>query len=343
MPALTLPGLDQLANWAALQADGVTPSAAITLTQDNSSSTPSGDSRSVQINVGAGALAHRARCSLPAQNLNNFDELRLVLCSDRASGSTLFAELRLGSAALVIGAPGNTWHRRLPLAGANGWDLVRVSLDDLPGAMRGALTTIELLCLDDSRAFTLRVDEVLAVRPRMVADVEQGLLTRLHQQFVLGGNPVPALQAAAGGALPPQRPCLAVLPLQLRQAQERSTGQPQRCDQVVSGYRLRPAPLAWELGFAIEALANTRSEQSEMTDWLLAVIPAQGSLRVGGQSLSFEHTTTPLPLQELQPVQVPRQWLSCRAWAWQEVGAAILVRPTLDLVTQIDWKEPGHA
>jgi hypothetical protein len=343
MAVLTLPGTDQLANWSAFQADGITPSAAIALVQDNVSTTPSGDSRSVGISLAAASLNHRARCSVAAQDLSEIDELRLALRSDRPASGSFFVELRLGSAALAIGAPGNLWHRRLPLSGGNRWDVIRLSLDDLPAAVRGALTVIELQCLDDSRPCTLRLDEVLAVRPRMLADLEQALLARLHLQFTLGGNPVPALAAAAGAALPVQRPCIAVLPLQLRQAQERSTAQPQRCDHVEDGYRLRPAPLAWEVGYAIEPLANTRAEQSALLDWLTGTLPAQGSLRVGGQLLNLEHGAAPELAQELLPVPVPRQWLTYRAWAWQDMAAALPVRPTEEVVTTTDWKEPSHA
>nr|MCU0922324.1 hypothetical protein [Burkholderiaceae bacterium] len=114
MAVLTLPGTDQLANWSAFQADGITPSAAIALVQDNVSTTPSGDSRSVGISLAAASLNHRARCSVAAQDLSEIDELRLALRSDRPASGSFFVELRLGSAALASGAPGNLWHRRLP-------------------------------------------------------------------------------------------------------------------------------------------------------------------------------------------------------------------------------------
>jgi hypothetical protein len=345
MPVLTLPGTDLLARWSALQADGVTASAAITLAQDNAAATPSGDARSVRIACAAGSATHIARCRImPAQNLDSFDELRLVLRSDRAAtGAPFYVELRLGSAALPIGAPANTWLRRLPLTGDNRWDLVRLTLDDLPAAVRAALTRMELQVLDATRPFTLQVDEALAVQPRMVADAEAALVARLHQRFVLGAAAVPARTIPAGGALPVQRPLIAILPLALRQAQERSTGQAQRSDHVTDGYRLRPAPLAWELGYAFEALAATRDEQAAIVDWLIGELPAQGSLRVGGQSLSLELVPPPPPDRDLIAVQVPRQWLACRAWAWQETGAALPVRPAETVVTRIDWKEPGHA
>lgn len=342
MPVLTFPGVDTLANWQALLSDGVTPSPVLVLAQDITSATPSGDSRSLRIGLAAGTAGHIARCTLPAQDLTPFDELRFVLRSDRAGGNPLTLELRLGSAALPVGAPGNGWHRRLPFTGSNTWDVVRLSLDDLPAAVRGTLTVLQLHCLDDARPFSVLLNQVLAVRPRMLADTEAALLARLNLQFTLNGGPVPALLAAAGDILPAARPCIAVLPLALRQASERNSGQPQRCDFIDGGYRLRPPPTSYELAYGLEVLAGNRSDQAVVTDWLLARLPAQGTLRVAGQALSFEQQPpAPLP-QELQLVQVPRLWLRYRAWAAMETAAATPVRPTDEVVTAIDWKERVH-
>ncbi len=343
MPVMSLPGVDLLANWQALLADGVTPSGAISIAQDAATATPSGDTRSVRIDFVPGARTHIARCALAAQALSSFDELRLSLSSDRSSAAGFFVELRIGSAALAIGAPGNTWHRRVPLTGGGTWDLVRLSLDDLPAAVRGAASVFELHCLDDTRGARVLLDEALAVRPRLLADTEQALLGRLHQQFALNGTPVPASLATAGGALPAPRPSIAILPWWVRLAQERGTGQALRGDHSDAGYRLRPAPLAYELGFAVEVLADPRADQSAIADFVLTRLPAQGTLRVGGMALGVEQVTATPVVPDLAPVQVPRQWLAYRVWAWQETGPATPVRPTDEVITRVDWKEPSHA
>jgi hypothetical protein len=340
MPVQTLPNVDLLAGWQALQADGVTPSTTLTVAQDSTTPTPSGDTRSVRIDLTTGALNHIARRSGAAQDLSQHDELRLVAGTDSPVAHPPVLELRLGSAALAIGAPGNTWHRRLPPMTA-GWELIRFSLDDLPAAVRGALTVIELRCVDDARDVRLRIDEALAVRSAMVFDTEQALLNRLHNQLVLNAAPVPALLTVAGAVLPAAPwPCIVIMSLGLRLAQERSTGQARRCDFTSTGYRLRPAPAAYEVIFGLEPLAATRTEQSAITDWLLWALPVQGTLRVGGQALSFEQLTDSPVRLEVPFVRVPRQWLTCRAWAWRETGPTTPVRPAEDLITTVDWKEP---
>jgi hypothetical protein len=194
--------------------------------------------------------------------------------------------------------------------------------------------------VDDARDVRLRIDEALAVRSAMVFDTEQALLNRLHNQLVLNAAPVPALLTVAGVVLPAAPwPCI-VMSLGLRLAQERSTGQARRCDFTSTGYRLRPAPAAYEIIFGLEPLAATRTEQSAITDWLLWALPVQGTLRVGGQALSFEQLTDSPVRLEVPFVRVPRQWLTCRAWAWRETGPTTPVRPAEDLITTVDWKEP---
>ena len=61
-----------------------------------------------------------------------------------------------------------------------------------------------------------------------------------------------------------------------------------------------------------------------------------------GQALSFEQVAAAPTRGDLSLVQVPRQWLTYRAWAWQETGPASLVRPADEVVTAVDWKEPAH-
>ena len=340
MPVQTLPNVDLLAGWQALQADGVTPSTTLTIAQDTTTATPSGDTRSVRIDLTTGSLNHIARRSGVAQDLSQHDELRLVAGTDGPVAHPPVLELRLGSAALPIGAPGNTWHRRLPPM-AGGWELVRFSLDDLPAAVRGALTVMELRCVNDASHIRLRIDEALAVRSAVVFDTEQALLNRLHNRFVLNAAPVPALLTVAGAVLPASPwPCIVIMSLALRLAQERSTGQSRRCDFTSTGYRLRPAPAAYEIIFGLEPLAATRGEQAAITDWLLFALPVQSTLRVGGQDLSFEQLTDSPLRFEVPFVRVPRQWLTCRVWAWKETGPTTPVRPTQDLITKVDWKEP---
>lgn len=342
MPSLTLAAFTQPAGWQPLQADGVTPSAAVAIAEDVLSETPSGDRRSLSLNYSGAALNHIARKPLAALNLDNYDELRLVLRGDRSSTPGFYLELRLGSAALAIGAPGNTWHRRVPVSGGAGWEVVRFSLADLPAAVRGAVTVAQLHCIDAGQGFRLAIDEALAVRPSMLADLEQALLARLHQRTSLAGNPVPAELVTAGGAWPATVPCIAIVPMGVRDLPERSVGAAQRCDFVAGGYRVRPAAVAFEAVYALEAAAADRADQGAVMDFLLREIAPRGALRVAAQNWSIE--TVPPPALEYDPNlnPSPRQRLYCRVLAWQDHDAPSSVQPVEGLVTHIDWKESGH-
>lgn len=342
MPVLPLDAFTQLAGWQALEDDGVTPSAALAISEDLLSDTPSGDSRSISLAYGALAHAHIARRPLPAVDLTDFDELRLVLRSDRASATGFYLELRLGSAALPIGAPGNAWHRRLPIAKADAWEVVRVSLADLPDAVRGAVDVAQLHCIDAGQGFALDVDEALAVRPGMLVDLEDALLLRLDQQASLAGNPVPAERVVAGGTWPTTMPCIAIVPLDVRHLPERSVGTAQHCDFVDGGYRVRPAPAAYEALYAIEAVADDREDQAALMDFLLRTIVPRGALRVAAHPWSIEMLDPPASEQDPNLSPAPRQRLHCRVLAWQERDAAVSVQPVEGLATRIEWKEPAH-
>jgi hypothetical protein len=342
VPSLTLAAFTQLAGWQALQADGVTPSAEIAIAEDVLGDTPSGDSRSLTLTYSPASQDHIARRPLAATDLDDFDELRLVLRGDRSSAPGFYLELRLGSVALPIGAPGNTWHRRVPVAGGSGWDVVRFSLADLPAAVRGSVTVAQLHCIDAGQGYSLAIDEALAVRPSMLADLEQALLARLHQRTSLAGNPVPAELVIAGGPWPATTPCIAIVPMEVRNLAERSTGTAQRCDFVANGYRVRPAPTAFEAGYAIEAVAADRIDQGALMDFLLRQIAPRGALRVAAHPWSIETHSAPASEYDPNLHPAPRQRLYCRVYAWQDHDAPSSVQPVQGLVTQIDWKESGH-
>lgn len=352
MPMLALPVLTSLAAWQGFAADGATPSGALTFSLDSTLATPSGDASSLRIAATTAALSHIARCSFAAVDLSNHDELRFVVQASRAapapSGSInaalspFYLELHLGSVALPTGNPGNLWLRRLPIEVAEAWQVIRVSLDDLPAAVRTAASVAELRCINASQAFDCHIDEVLAVRPGLLSDVEEALQIRLHGQMNIGVTPVPAVVTVAGADLPATLPTIAIMPLDVRCALERTGGSGQRVDFTADGYRVRSAPRAYELGYAIEALATTRVDQAAVLDYLLATLPAQGELRVAGVPLTMEAVMSGTPLQILIGVPTPRQRLYFRVWAWQEQAAAQSVRPAQTVVLPVNWKEVAH-
>ncbi len=106
---------------------------------------------------------------------------------------------------------------------------------------------------------------------------------------------------------------------------------------------MRSAPQAYELGYAIEALADNRADQAAVLDFLLGELQAQGQLRAAGVALTMEAVAPSAPLQILLGVATPRQRLYFRVWAWQEQAAAQLVRPAKTLLLPVDFQEMAHA
>lgn len=351
LPSLALDPFSTLAAWQALAADGVTPSTAMALSANAALDTPSGDHQSLSLSASSAALGHMARCSFAPVDLSPYDELRLVMRASRAApaqsstgtATAFYLELHLGSAALPTTAAANLWHRRLPFNGADTWDTLRISLDDLPAAVRGALSVAELRCIDASQPFVASIDEAMAVRPSMLVDVEAALQARLHQKVSVAGTPVPAVVTVAGNDLPGTLPTIAIVPLDARSALERSAGSGQRCDFVQDGYRVRAGAQTYELDYGIEVLAATRAAQAAVLDFLLGALPPYGLLRVAGTSLAIEAMAAAPPLQVLLGVPTPRQRLYYRVWAWQDQAATQSVRPTKTVVLPVDWREVAHA
>src|SRR6266536_3055233 len=141
------------------------------------------------IRATADAQGHRVERARAAVDLTSFADLELWVRSDRVAdgsdGRPFFFELRLGSA-------GNDWHRLIPVAAQDVWQPVPLALDDLPAAVRSALTAISFTCVDASTPFTIHLDRILAVSGELVGDVDAALLDRLGGKLEVAGAAVPA-------------------------------------------------------------------------------------------------------------------------------------------------------
>jgi len=203
MPSITIDAMDNAAAWTALAPDGVTPSMELSLVIDSARPSPPGIATSARITGTSNALNHTLRRTFAATDLTNFRELRLWMLGERPADGTpsrpFFLEMRMGSAALALNAAGNTWQRYLAVSQAGVWEPVRVSIGDLPAAVRSAMTVMQLRCA--AAPFACNIDEVIAVRDDMVTDVDQALLAILNQGLTLGGAAVAAVLHPANGVL----------------------------------------------------------------------------------------------------------------------------------------------
>jgi hypothetical protein len=339
MPMTVLDDLSNPALWQALAPDGVTPSTALSLTLDSTRIPPASVSSSARITGSTAALNNTLRRTLAPVDLTNFHGLRLWISGSRAADGTasrlFFLELRLASAAMALTDPGNTWQRYLPVSQAGTWEVLQVSIGDLPAAVRGALTTIQLRCADASIAFTCNIQELIAFRDAMISDVDAALRASLDGILSVGGATIPAVLHPAEGPQSQARPYIEILQFDARYSRQRTDSTPTRGDFTNNGFSLRPPTNAYDLFYQITAFANDRATQAAMLEFVLRTLPARGQLMVNGMPLPMEAVYIQ-PINQIGGFRTDQIPLFYRLFARQEVGPGILVQPPRNVIVTTD-------
>jgi hypothetical protein len=345
MAQVVLDTMDDASAWSTFEPDGVTPSSALSRTVDTATFHHGEDRASLRVIGTTGASQHRLSRAIASLDLQPFDEIRLAIRGDRlastAPGRPFYLELRLGSAAAPSDTVANPWHRLLPVDG-NRWQVIRLSLADLPNAARSAADRIQLRCVDASLGFTVFLDDLIACRHEPSVDVDAALLRRLHNHVELEGQPVPAQVHVAGAALPSTRPLILIHPYAARFAELRRQGAETEGDFTTDGYSLWPAATPWDLYYAVEALAADRSQQAALIDFILAALPPRGSLTAGNFALPCES----VPATEAvagDGFAAERLLLHYRVATWQESGAPRAVRPAETIRVEMETREVINA
>jgi hypothetical protein len=290
MSALVIEPMNNAALWTALQADGITPSAQLSIADDNVIFGRGADGVSQRITATGSALGHLLRRSIGPLDISGFSEIRLSIRSGRRASSTdvpFFLELRLGSAALPIGNPGNTWHRLLPVINQDRWETVKLSLDDLPAGVSGALTVIQLVCVSAGPPFTANIDDLSAVQPEMIVDTSRVLEDRLSG-IVVGGLAIPAVVRSAGEPVP-VAPALDVVntDVQFAPARMRDT-ETVRDYTNDGGVTLAPLGDPYDLYYSITPLSTASDQHAGMIEAVLQRIGPFDELDVDGDALPVE-------------------------------------------------------
>jgi hypothetical protein len=342
MPSVTIDAMDNAAVWTALAPDGVTPSTELTLAIDTAQPGAPGAATSARVTGSVNALNHTLRRTFAAIDLASFNELRLWMrggrTADGTPGRPFFLEMRMASAAMALNAAGNTWQRYLPVSQAGVWEPVRVSIADLPAAIRGAMTVMQLRCA--SAPFACNIDEILAVRDDMVTDVDQALLAILDQGMTLGGKAVSAVLHPANGVLAQARPYLEITNYDILFSRERTDSNRPRVDYTDKGYTIGPASNAYELYYQVKAVADDRASQSQMLDFTLRALPARGGLLVNGVVLPMEAITV-YAFDQPGGVRTEDIPLFYRISVRQETGPSDLVSPAQTLIIGGDIGAPS--
>ena len=321
--------LTQPALWKALAPDGVTPSTEMAIALDPLQQSPGGVTGAARISATTNALNVTLRRTLAAVDLSGFDELRLWINSTRvADGSStypFFLELRLASAAMGLADPGNTWQRYLPVARSGTWEMVRLTLADLPPAIRSSVSTLQLRCANAAVSSVLDIDRIAAVHAQMLRDVDAALQSSLDGVLVIGGTSIPAVMRIPGIAQAHARPYIEILQFEAGYSRERSDTAPVRGDYTNLGYALRPPSTAYELLYQITASANDRPTQAQMLEFVLQTVPARGQLLVNAVPLPMEAISV-APIDQIGGFRTDLIPLFYRVSTRQETGASTLVQ-----------------
>jgi hypothetical protein len=345
MPHLVLDGLNQSAPWSALAPDGVTPSTELTLSDVATPVRFGADGRSALITATSQAVGHVLRRTRPPLDLTPFDELRLWVWGSRgtrpATREPQLLEMRLGSALMGLDDPANTWHRRIPFFAGGRWFLVRLSLDDLAPAVAGAVDRIEFACVASPVPWQCFLDDLLAVRPSFLVDVDTAMRDRLHQQISVQGNLVSAEVIGVGETPALAAPALRIWHYALRLPPKREGSARHQGDFTSDGYhRVQGELQAFDVCYAVEAHAQSRDDQARLLDFVLAALPRRGELVVNAVPIPMRMVAE--PPDDLPLLGVARRILLCyEIYGQQEQGSAQLVRAVDEVVLEIGSGAPS--
>src|SRR5215216_870771 len=228
----------------------------------------------------------------PPLDLRDADELRLWLKSTRAAdgsrGRPFYLALEATTDPPSAGPP---WRRFLPVPQAGAWALQRIALDDMPAALREAVALLRIRSLDAGVAFEAAIDDLMAVRPEPLADVDSALLVRFDETFEVAvhGEPtlVPALIDVPES--PGQRtpPFILITPWSVVALDRRAGG-----DEVVDNYTdagafVRPAPRSVQLDFKIDVFAADRAQKAGLLERVLTSILSDPQLVAANMPLEI--------------------------------------------------------
>lgn len=333
--------------WKALAPDGISPSTALAMALDTTS-TPPGPPASLNVSAAKvsgdiNALNNTLRRDLGPIDLTPFSELRFWLNGDRPADGTaqrrFYLEMRLASAAVPLNDPGNTWQRYLPVSQAGRWEAIRLTLADLPAALGSAVTTIQLRCANADSPFNCRLDALIAVREAMIGDVDTALKAELDGILSIGGTAIPAVLHPANGPLATNPPYIQILQYDAAYSRDRTDSAPTRGDFTDQGYALNPPGSAFELYYQITAVADDRAAQVAMLEFVLKALPLRGQLRVNGYPLPFESICVP-PINRLGGFRDDRIPLFYKVSTRLQGGPGTRVTPTKIIAVNTDFKSP---
>ena len=288
---VVLDSMSSAAAWSAFLPDGQTASGEIAIAADTNEYELKDDRTSLRFTVSPAAQGHRISRTLGAAlDLSGIPEIRFWIRANRRADGTepaFFLQLRLGSAAAPVGSGANPWFRNIPISQPDSWELVYVSLDDLPTGVRGAVNALELRCDANDPAATFYIDSIVAVREELLTDVEAALAAAVHEQVTAPNNvKVPAVVHNPDGA-EPAAPEVRIYLTEVRVDESRNTHFARR-DFVGQSFRLEVPPTGYSFVYELEGIAAEPETRSRIFDFLLARFAPRNTLEVNSVALAIE-------------------------------------------------------
>ena len=331
MPTAVIDDFSDETLWQALTPANA-PSPEIVLATDLPAPTRAGDAESMRAAFTAASAGHRIERGFGPLDLTDFPELRFWVRANQpasgAPGTPFRFELRLGSAALAIGAPGNDWHRYLPAEPGGRWSFVRVALDDLDPAVRSNASRIAFFALPAAGAgdVILWLDDLRAGAPRLAADANTALVAALDGILEIDGNPVTAAIEAPGQPAI-AAPWIRIVNYDAAFAERRGGQDRRRADFTQDGHRIWPDPEPWDLFYRVDFVSPDHDHQAAMLDFTLATLGGRGLLDVGGLGQPIERIANVMPGDARAPAPLLRYRVACTL----DRGGAVAVKPVAEV------------
>ena len=281
MAVLIIDDMADSAAWAAFEPDGTTPSQGLRIEEDTREHGSGADRVSGRVSAAPDALGHLLRRDLVAVDLSDFVELRVALRTPARTGRSGFLlELRLASSARPFDDAPTTWHRLLPVTGAGRWETVYCTLDDLPRDVAAAVTGVQLRCVQ--APFEANVDDLVAVDPQPLLDTDRALVTALSGVTVDGTAVTAVVRGPDENA--GDGPGIDLRHVDARFAPQRVVDAAARRDHTATGSREATAGTPYDLDYVVSVRAGTRAVQAALLEAVLARLPVDEQLPVGGES-----------------------------------------------------------
>jgi hypothetical protein len=231
-----------------------------------------------------GDLAPSAqRTYTPPLDLRESDELRFWLRSSRPADGSATRPFYLAFEATTEPAAPPPWRRFLAVRQPDVWTLQRLWLDDMPADLRPAVGVLRIASLDATIAFDAAVDDLVAVRPEAVSDVDAAL-----QECFDGMLDVPAILDLPENPGPRTPPFILITPWSVLPREPR-TG----TDEVVDNHSeggafVRPAPAQVQLEYRIDVVADTRADKARLVEAIVGQLLTRRQLIAANVPLTLE-------------------------------------------------------